>query len=151
VEFRVQASTDLGRLSKQLKDAGSKDAQKHLRKRLREAVKPVVADVKAASPSRTIDRAVAARFSYSEKSAAARIVVAQARLPEGKKRLGHLLEFGSAGSGGRYIRHPVFGSEVRVSQPIRPYFYRTIEGKRDDVQQVVARVLDDVARDAGFK
>ena len=152
MEFRVQGAADLGRISQQLKDAGRKDLQRSLRKRLREGVKPVLNDVKQASPSSTVDRALVSRFSFTANGAAVRIVAAKNRLPADKRQLAQLLEFGSQGSGGRYIRHPVYGStRVFVNQPIQPYFYNTIRDALPEVERVVRRVLDDVAREAGFK
>lgn len=151
MEFRVTGARDLGRLSADLKRAGSKELQNSMRKRLREGVKPVVEEVKAASPSRTVAKSIVGEFRYSENNASAAIKAKQSRLPDDKRKLPHLLELGSQGSGGRYIRHPVHGSETRVNQPTQPFFIRTAKGAIPRVQAVVEKVLDDVARAAGFK
>lgn len=149
--FRVTGADELGRIAAELKRAGSKELQKSMRKRLREGVKPIVADVKAACPSSAVARSIVAEFRYSQDNAAVGIKAKRSRMPSGKEGLPQLLEFGSAGSGGRYIRHPVFGTETRVNQPIQPFFYRTTQAAIPRVQQVVEQVLDDVARAAGFR
>lgn len=148
MDFRIEGGQQLARVSKQLKDAADKELQKSMRMALREAVKPVVADVKrqAAPVSQSVARTISARFSYSPRSAGATIRSDGRKMPAGKENLPRLLEFGSKGSGGRFIRHPVFGRDTWVTQPIRPYFHPTIQRHRAELDRAMQTVLEDVER-----
>lgn len=148
LEVRLDGGTQLARVSRAVKQAGDVELQKSMRKRLRASVKPVVAEIKAdaAQTSKTVAGAIVATFSYSERSASAGIKARRSRMPRGKENLPALFEFGSQGSGGRYIRHPVFGTETRVNQPIRPYFFRNAREHTAKVQAAMTDVLSDVER-----
>lgn len=150
VGVRVEGAQQLARLSADLKQVADKSLQRQMRRRLREAVKPIVAEVQgeAAVYSRTVARSIVAQFSYSARTAGAQIVARRSRMPPGKQSLPTLFEYGSQGSGGRYIRHPVFGNtEVWVNQPIRPYFFKTIRRHERQVQAALIAVLTDVERE----
>lgn len=170
-EIRIEGAERLGVLSARLKDA-DKSIQRSMRKRLRAAAKPLVADVKQAAGevSKTIPQSVVLEMKYSEKRAGAYIKAKRSKMPDGKQALPGLLERGSKGSGGRYIRHPVFarnGSSVLtgrrvhrnlnrrsqgrrvvyVNQPTQPFLAVTVNRHADDVRREMTKILDDVERD----
>jgi hypothetical protein len=146
--MRIEGGQQLARLSKRMKEAADKELQRSTRKRLRAAVQPLLAEVKreAAVNSQHVAAAIVATFRYGGDVASAGIKAQRSRMPAGKENLPELMEFGSKGSGGRFIRHPVFGGEVRVNQPIRPYFFRNAREATPKVQAAMGEVLADVER-----
>lgn len=149
LSIKVTGAQQLARLSQNFKDTGNKTLQRSTRKRLRHAVEPVVREIRAAAAvnSQHVAATIQPTFRYSKNSAAAGIKANRRRMPAGKENLPSLFEFGSQGSGGRFIRHPVFGSKVRVNQPIRPYFYRNANDSAPRVQHELVKVLDDVEKE----
>lgn len=154
-QIKAEGGVQLGRVSAQLKQAGNKDLQKSMRKRLRESVKPVAAEIKAdaAQVSTQIARTITTSFSYSQKRAGARIQAKRSKMPPGKEGLPGLFEFGNRGRRG-INRHPVFNpkSEPRrrwtwVDQPIKPYFYKNAGRYNKSVTEAMVAVLDDVEKE----
>lgn len=148
LNIKIEGAQQLARLSQRFKDTGDKTVQRQTRKRLRHAVEPVVREIRAdaAVNSQHVAAAITPTFRYSRDRAAAGIKANPRRMPAGKENLPALFEFGSQGSGGRFIRHPVFGGKVRVNQPIRPYFYRNALRAEPRVQAELLKVLDDVEK-----
>src|SRR4051812_14782384 len=137
--MRVQGGQQLARLSRQMKQAANKELQRSTRKRLRAAVQPILGEIRrdAAVNSQHVAASVVATFRYGGDTASAGIKAQRSRMPAGKENLPELMEFGSKGSGGRFIRHPVFGGEVRVNQPIRPFFFRNAREGTPKVQSAM--------------
>lgn len=55
------------------------------------------------------------------------------------------------GSSG-YFRHPVFGNrQVWVSQQTRPYLWPAVSGRRNQMLQAIEQVVEQAAREAGFR
>lgn len=116
-----------------------------LRRRLVASVRPVVSEVKtAASFSTRIPKSVKTRVSFAAKHAQVKIYADRRIAPEAAP----LEHGGRAGT----FRHPVFGDRnVWSNQPAHPTFYPTINAHRDQISAEIAKVLDDVATEAGFK
>ena len=174
-EFRIEGANKLGALSRKLKDTGDKGLQSAMRKRLRQAAKPLVQDVKqaAAQVSDTIPNSIVLEMKYSENRAGAYIKAKRSRMPKEKQALPGLLERGSKGSGGKYIRHPVFARKgtgaitgrtvyranrakrslfdrqqaTWVNQPTHQFLAPTVKKHVDDVRREMTKILDDVERD----
>ena len=167
-EVRVEGANKLGILSAKLKNA-DRSIQKSMRQRLRTAAKPVVQDVKdaAAEFSDKIPGSIVLEMKYSEKTAGAYIKAKRSKMPKGKEALPGLMERGSKGSGGKYIRHPVFARRTTsrltgrtklrsqydrsgaawVNQPTHPFLAPTVEKHASDVRRELMKILDDVERD----
>jgi hypothetical protein len=119
------------------------------RKRIREAAKPVVADVRAelrsGGPSETGMRdglAAGTRASVSiGKKAGVTIVTSPARLPRGKQQMARSWNNNS-------FRHPVFGDRQQwVSQTGNPYFESTILAHKAEFQRAVLAALQEAVRE----
>jgi hypothetical protein len=166
-DIRIEGANKLGILSAKLKNA-DKSIQKSMRQRLRTAAKPLVADVKqAAAFSDTIPRSIVLEMKYSPNRAGAYIKAKRSKMPKGKEALPGLMERGSKGSGGKFIRHPVFartttsrltgrsklrnqydrGGATWVNQPTHPFLADTVSKHADDVRRELTKILDDVERD----
>jgi hypothetical protein len=169
-DIRIQGANELAKLSKQLRDAGNKGVQRSMRKRLRDAAKPVLLDVKieAGQHSVMIPKSIVLQMKYTERNAGAYIKAQASRMPKGKESLPRLFELGSKGSGGRYIRHPVFarraghsrvsgrktyenifdrGAVVWVKQPTHPFLIETVNKHAKQLRRDMLQVLDDVKKD----
>jgi hypothetical protein len=68
-----------------------------------------------------------------------------------------LLELGNTGSrrssvaGGGTFKHPVFGTDVWVEQPMHPYLYPSAVAKLAEAEIVLERVVDEALRASGFE
>ncbi len=137
---------DFFRLSKQLKAAGQTDLRKALTKGIRQAVRPLVKDSRAA-----------ARRRLPQSGGLAALV---ARSPQkiqvrtGQNTYGVRIVVGKAKSAARstdlgVIRHPVFGRGTFVSQRVPSgWFSDTAEAAQPRIVREVGDVVDDVARRA---
>lgn len=119
--------------------------RRKLPKRLRDAAAPVVAQAEATKPSPHF--VVSPRTSLAARGAQVRVIVRDPARPV----LPGLLEYGSAGSAGRYIRHPVYGRSDRlrtewtwVNQPTKPFLRRALYDNRGRVLEAMQRVADDL-------
>lgn len=151
----INSGADLRRVAADLKRAGEVDLRKSLAKNIREAVKPLVPELRSAIkslPSKghgtglrdKTARGVQVKVSLSGPRVGARVRVDPRLFPADAKSLPKRLE-----GIGRW-RHPVFGTDTWVTQAPHPYFYNTILPHKTRIQTQVAQVLEDTARAAGF-
>jgi hypothetical protein len=133
-------SRDLARLAVMAK-AAAPELRRQIPKRLREAAEPVKADAERRKPSQRIT--IGLRTSLP--AARGANVKITARSPSDPPLAG-LLELGSQGSGGRYIRHPVYGRPPYVNQPTKPYLKPAIEAHKAEATRRMAALSGDVAR-----
>ena len=128
--------------------------RKELRDGVREAGQKVLDAVKErASWSTRIPAATTMSVSLAAKSAGVVIRTSAKRAPHARP-----LDQGSQGGGGTVDRHPVFGrgDQTRdewtwVEQPTRPFFSAAAEASTPEIEARMRRVMDDVARKAGFR
>jgi hypothetical protein len=176
--LRLDAGRDLARAAQQLKDAAPKLRRK-LPGRLRAAVEPARVAAQAAA-LRTMPRhpvVVRASTSLRADMATVKLVMNPSNLPPEKRALPLLMELGSQGSGGKYIRHPVFGRTDRIQQGLRssrtlrehvmsiqaeqatwtwtmqktrPYFRPAIQAHQREVDKAMNVLVAEIVRDAGF-
>ena len=127
---------------KQLEDGKLITAE--LRRRLKAAAQPILRQVKAnASWSSRIPGAVGIGTAFTAKRTGVFIKVNSKRAPHGRPlennaRPGH-------------FRHPVFGRDVWVSQPSRPFFFNETDKAMPDVERAAAEAVEEAARSAGFR
>lgn len=62
----------------------------------------------------------------------------------------HGRAFEGLGQGGQF-RHPVFGRDVWVSQPTRPYAFPAVRANEGRAAAACAAAADDAARECGFR
>jgi hypothetical protein len=155
LRVRVEGGQQLARMSAELKAAGDKTLQKSMRKRLREAVKPIAEEIKrdAAPQSKMVAKSITTQFSYSGKRAGATIAAKRSKMPPGKEGLPSLLEFGNRGRRG-VLRHPVFAEKDEprrkwtwAEQPVKPYFFANARRNNNRVTDAMVKVLDDVEKE----
>lgn len=142
VQFQV-TSSDLNDAYRKLRQADPVIAAA-IRKGVRSAAAPVLAAVKAEAEAQGLNKAAAATtvaFSSTSKQITATIRTSLRKAPYARA-----LEYGSQGAGGAYDRHPVFGSETRVNQPVRPYFWSAVKRSSHASQAQIMRALQDVIR-----
>lgn len=107
---------------------------------IRRATEVLAADIRAAAPGHKVPRGVKVRVAKG---------VGEVRATE--QPLSGLMQFGSQGSGGAYIRHPVFpekGSDPATwnwaTQPTHPFFYGHLEAREDEIEEMLGEGLDEV-------
>lgn len=121
-----------------------------VRRHVRAAVSEVAADVLSgiradAGWSTRIPRATKMRTTFGAHSAGAGIVTSARQAPHARP-----LQFGSHGNPG-YDRHPVFGKpNVRVNQPIRPFFFDAAVRQGPAFERRMADAIAQTLRDMGF-
>lgn len=142
-------SEDFHALSVATKDADSV-LYRGLRKAMREAGAPIVADVRAeidkipSSGRRStgiragLKAGTRVAISTSAKSAGIRIVTSPSKLPPGKRALAKAMN-------ADHFRHPVFGRKEYVQQAGRPYFGAAIDRHRAEVRDRIEQVMADTA------
>lgn len=143
----VDVKFDPGEVRALVKDLktleGGKQITAELRKGLKSAAMPIVRQTQgAASWSSRIPSAISAGTAFSAKRTGVFIKVNSKRAP-------HARAYENAGKGGTF-RHPVFGKGW-VSQPARPFFFKTAAGRMPDVEQAVGEVVDQAMSSAGFR
>lgn len=149
VELQVLGAQQLALISKRMLQEEKYAERIELRNTLRNAVAPAIRDIQrdARVNSKTVAAAITSVVLLDGKAAKVVVKVDPAKLPARKKRLGQLFEFGSRGSGGRFIRHPVFGNRnVWVNQPIRRYFYGNVRRRIPQIQGALLEVVEDMAK-----
>jgi hypothetical protein len=153
-DFRVEASE----FSQLLRDAKEFDRKLGLgiRRNIRDAAKPIVADVKATvqqpppgdrpgsvGTRAAIARGLSVRVSTGKNGGGVTIAASSKALPANRKPMLRL--YNKAGG----WRHPVFGTGAWAHQRGRPYFGSVIESHLDDVRAAVGRALDEAATALG--
>lgn len=160
IQVSIDGAERLRRLSRELRDA-PKELQRGLRKEIRDAATPVVADVRRAAlavevsstrggharpdHSTGLRAAVARATGVSITTRGIRIRVSGRKL--GKTHHPKLARYLDA-SLGRYRRwrHPVFGDrDTWVEQSGQPFFYSTIRRHRRDFRRACFKAMDNVA------
>lgn len=166
-QFEVKDSGDLKKLNKQLRQmADGKAIKKDLTQGLRNVLKPIVPEIRAAyraAPSMGHDfmargsrgredlRALLSKATRVEvrlagRFAGARIRVDGRRMPDRMKSLPRYWEGEDSGSKGRW-RHPIYGDRTTwVQQQPRPRFYDIVQRHEARANQAVEQLLDQVRR-----
>lgn len=115
-----------------------KEFRKELRPRLRRAAAKVVQQVQAnASWSSRIPAATSARVSFI--GSGITVKVDRNAAPHARP-----IEFGSARQRASINRHPVFGHDVWVNQPTRPFFLKAIASTEKEVVAEVQAAIESV-------
>lgn len=147
VKYEVQ-SADLRSLYVKLKGTEG-NLRVVLRRRLSTAAQPAVDAVKAAASfSSRIPGATKAKPSFSAKASQVAVIVDQKKAPEAR-----VLE--NNGKDGTF-RKPVFGRTDRnghrvwADQKAQPFFGRAINRQAGAMNEEMSKILDDVAKQAGF-
>jgi hypothetical protein len=163
VDIEVVGGDRFRRLALQLRDAGEKELLKELRKGIRAAGRPVVADVQRAyrtlpdvSPAArvgaqaraTIAKAVRLEIRAAKMRAGIRIVVDSRKLPADMRSLPKAFE------SARGWRHPVYGRAAQTRtewtwahQQMPPPFRRTVRRHERDFRAACLDAMERVARD----
>lgn len=139
--FDITGSKDLAQAARALKDAGDGELRKELMRRVRDAAKAAVPDIREAARSklpksggladRVASQAYAVRASYAASGATVRVT------GSGMKGLRAI----DAGQ----VRHPVFGRDDWVSQQVEPgFFSETLDGHAPKVRQEIENAVDDI-------
>ncbi len=149
-DFRITGAASLAKAASVLKAQGDAAGRKELLKGIQQATKPLKADVKRSAqtslPRRGgLNQAVAAstfstRTRTTGKSVGVRLVVKGRRVRDV-----------AATDRGR-LRHPVFGSDVWVTQSITPgWFTRPLEAGAPAVRRELVASMERVVREIGRK
>lgn len=123
---------------------GGKPLMAALRKNLKAAADPIAGQVKgAAGWSSRIPGAVSVGTSFSKKNTGVFIKVNRKKAP-------HARAFENQGKAGTF-RHRVFGRDVWVNQPARPFLFTQAGRNMPQVVEAAGRAVDEAARSAGFR
>lgn len=146
VTFRVDGAGTLAKLSADLKQADA-GLRRMLVRDLKNAARPVVDAVRREAEAEGLHRAaaaVSARWSGGARRAGVTVAVSAKKAPYARAING--------GSQGRASvnRHPVYGHDVWVNQPVRPFFTKAIDDASPKVGQAMVDAMASVAREAGF-
>lgn len=160
-----ELSSNIRQLARELKETDRKTAsrvRRAIRLAIAEAATSTSAAIQDAARAEDLTRAAAAtsvRVSFAVRSGGAKISTDQKKAPYARP-----LEKGSQGSGGKYDRHPVFGSGtvgplrqgqrralVWVNQPTRPFFYPTVSAMEPFSEEVFSAAVDTALAEAGWK
>lgn len=140
IELQVQGAENLARLAKELKVAGEGELRKELLRGIREAAKPMLAEVKEAARENLpkhggLNNAVAAsklavRTRAAGASAGVRVVGPRYR-----------------GADRGRLRHPTFGHDPWTTQQVKPgWFTETLQHHAPDVRAHLVEAIEDIAR-----
>jgi hypothetical protein len=115
----------------------------------------------ASSFSTKIPENIKLKTSFGARSAGVTIATDLKKVPYAR-----LYERGSKGSGGKYIRHPVYGSQdenarndVRARYdnkstwrniPSHPFFYKSVWGEKDELKNKIIEEVGDVLASLGY-
>jgi hypothetical protein len=137
-------SEEIRKLTKEL-DGIPKELRKQLRPALKAAAEPIVADAKGrASWSARIPRAITLSVRLGQRDPGVSIRVRSTAAPHGRPYEGI--------TGNASFRHPVFGHRDRwVAQATRSYLAPAAEAGMDGVLAASVEVVDQVAREQGFR
>lgn len=161
--LELRTGRELKRISRELREMNNKELKKRFSKELRTAAKPMVPAVRAAirripskQPYRAdglrgrLSRATKLEVRTTGRDAGVRIRVDGRKMPDKQGSLPRLVE-GEGVLRGRRVdtrwRHPVFGRDVWVQQPPKPFFYKTVRSLGLRSRRNVNRVLDQISRD----
>jgi hypothetical protein len=157
--LRIKGGLELKRLQEDLKKAERADLDRMLRRNVRAAAKPVIAELRTAvmnthvSSSREgharpdkdtqLRARIARAVTTSLTRKGVRIVVPGRRVGPYGAALSKYLDASITG----YVRwrHPVFGHDVWVEQHGQPWFFNTIERHATDFRLAVLAAVDEIA------
>lgn len=164
-QFEIRDSGDLKKLNKQLRQlADGKAIKKDLTQGLRDVLRPIVPEIRAAyraAPSTghasaskarqgqpdlrgLLAKATRVEVRLTGRAAGARIRVDGRRMPDRMKSLPRYWEGEDKGSRGRW-RHPVFGNRTAwVQQRGRPLFYPIVRRHEAQARRAVEQVVTQV-------
>lgn len=162
----VTVTADLSKIGAFAKTL-EKESASVLRWRIRQAVNDVGgnalrrAKTEAATFSTKIPPQVTLKTSFGARSAGVTIATNLKRVPYAR-----LYERGSKGSGGRYIKHPVFGSnregasgDVRARYDDKstwrkmnshPFFYKSVYAEKDELKHRLVQEISNAFHELGF-
>ncbi|MEV7684463.1 hypothetical protein [Streptomyces bungoensis] len=160
-DIRLHTSGELRRIATELRRMDDKELKKRFRKELRKAARPMVLAVRQAIrqiPSTRpysasglrgqLSKAVKLELRTAGRQAGVRIRMDGRKMDRGT--LPRLVE-GEGVERGRRVdtrwRHPVFGKDVWVQQPPKPYFYKTVQRLGPLSRASVNKVLNQITRD----
>jgi hypothetical protein len=157
--IRMVGGAALAAVARNLQEA-SPAFRRKMPKALREAIEPARVAVEADLRRRLPHHAATVRSVIGLRSptiANVRIVMDPKNLPPERRSLPGLMEYGSQGSGGSFIRHPVYGGGKKtraewtwVIQKTDPGFYRTIRSFTPIIADAMNRLMADFGKDSGF-
>lgn len=149
----LDVHVDLKQVASQLRGTDRKFAaaiRREIRNTLSQSGSELVTQVRQnASWSSRIPSATSVKTAFSATRGRAEIVVDSKRAPHARP-----LEMGSKGSGGAFVRHPVFDSDKPATRwatmPTRPFFQPAVDHLAPVVSRRMEEDLDKIARAAGF-
>lgn len=153
----------IGKFAKTLERVDATKLRAQIRKSVTTAGQTMLSDAKSnAAWSRHIPGATTLKTSFAARSAGVKMRTDPKRAP-----MAYYYERGSKGSGGRYIRHPVYGSQSDSARadvrdrydrkstwrniPTRPYFFKAgLKGKEEFTARMQEN-LKTLAAELGFR
>lgn len=133
-------------LQRLIRDLGTlpPDLRKELRPALRKAAHPVLMEMRSnASWSTRIPAATRIATSLASASGAGvTLKVSSGPAP-------HARPYEHGGAAGNF-RHPVFGGPAWVPQRARPFFYKAVDDKANEVRDALGDTVVEVAKRHGF-
>lgn len=109
-----------------------------LRREIRKAAGGLVREIQQnASWSSRIPGATRVSVGFGQRSAGVTVLVDEKKAPHARP-----LEFGNR-AGGTINRHPVFGGDMWVEQPTRPFFMRAVRSAEKDAVTAVQTAIDE--------
>lgn len=131
-------STDVGAFAVQLRRV-PKEMRTGLRRTIRGSSKDLVRVIRAnAAWSDRIPGAVKTRVGFGQRQSGVQVYVDAGQAPHARP-----LERGNRAGGGTN-RHPVFGGDVWVEQPTRPFFLRAVRQAEPKLVKDIQEAIDDV-------
>lgn len=132
-------------LQRLIRDLGKlpPDLRKELRPALRKAAHPVLMEMRSnAGWSTRIPAATRISTSLSGSGAGVTLKVNSSLAPHGRP-------YEHGGAAGNF-RHPVFGTKNWVPQRARPFFFRAVDDRANDVRDSLSDAVIEVAKRHGF-
>lgn len=163
--MQVTVSADLsavGRLAKRLEKADATRLRRSVRDAANGAGTKMLAEARSnASWSSKVPRATTLRTSFGVRSAGVTMKTDRKRVP-----YAYYYERGSKNSGGRYVKHPIYGSQDENARadvrsrydnkatwrqtPTRPFFFKAGTKGREEFVKNLQNRLNDVIRELGY-
>jgi len=113
------------------------ELRRELRPKLRAVGVIISNDMKSrASYSTRIPGAISTTVSFAQKGGGVKIKVDARKAPHAR-----VLERGNQRGRGTTFRHPVFGTDTWVSQPMQPFFFPAVHANRDRVMNEISKAV----------
>ena len=145
--FRVEGQGELAKLVKDLK-ALDPALKRVLARDLKKTAEPIAQAVREEAAAMGLHRAaeaVSVQFRATQRRASVQVAVNAKKAPYARP-----IDGGSQGRRNAN-RHRVFGRDVWVDQPLRPFFERALDRKMPEVGPAMEAAIDKAIREAGFK